>query len=78
MNEALRSGKILAVGVSNYYPEQTRALQRYLDAPIRSNQISISLSRLDPFYEGLDNGTGRVGDGVLDQCMATGMTPLAP
>ena len=77
LNEALRSGKILAVGVSNYYPEQVRALQRYLDAPIRSNQISISLNRLDPFYEGLDNGSGRVGDGTLDQCMAMRMTPLA-
>ncbi len=77
LNEALKQGKILAVGVSNYYPEQVRALQRYLDAPIRSNQISISLTRLDPFYEGLDTGAGRVGDGTLDQCMALGMTPLA-
>jgi predicted oxidoreductase len=77
LNEALKSGKILAVGVSNYYPEQVRALQRYLDAPIRSNQISISLYRLDPFYEGLDSGNGRVGDGVLDQCMALQITPLA-
>jgi predicted oxidoreductase len=77
LNEALKQGKVLAVGVSNYYPEQVRALQRYLDAPIRSNQISISLNRLDPFYEGLDTGNGRVGDGVLDQCMALQMTPLA-
>jgi predicted oxidoreductase len=77
LNEALREGKILSVGVSNFYPEQVRALQRYLDAPIRSNQISISLNRLDPFYEGLDNGSGRVGDGTLDQCMALRMTPLA-
>lgn len=77
LNEALKSGKILSVGVSNYYPEQVRALQRYLDAPIRSNQISISLNRLDPFYEGLDSGNGRVGDGTLDQMMALQMTPLA-
>ncbi len=40
--------------------------------PIRSNQIEISLARLDPIYEGLDGG-----DGTLDQCMALGMTPLA-
>jgi predicted oxidoreductase len=72
LNDLLRRGLIRAIGVSNYYPEQVRALQRYLDAPIRSNQIEISLARLDPIYEGLDGG-----DGTLDQCMAVGMTPLA-
>lgn len=72
LNDLLRRGLIRAVGVSNYYPEQTRALQRYLDVPIRSNQIELSLVRLDPIYEGLDGG-----DGTLDQCMARGMTPLA-
>jgi predicted oxidoreductase len=72
LNGLLRRGLIRAVGVSNYYPEQVRALQRYLEAPIRSNQIEISLARLDPIYEGLDGG-----DGTLDQCMALGMTPLA-
>lgn len=77
LNAALREEKILSVGVSNYYPEQVRALQRYLDAPIVSNQIAISLERLDPIYEGLDSGKGRAGDGTLDQCMALGMTPLA-
>lgn len=77
LNEALKEGKILHIGVSNYYPEQVRALERYLDAPIRSNQISISLNRLDPIYEGLDSGNGHVGDGALDQMMAMRMTPLA-
>jgi predicted oxidoreductase len=72
LNGLLRRGLIRAVGVSNYYPEQTRALQRYLDVPIKSDQIEISLARLDPIYEGIDGG-----DGVLDQCMALGMTPLA-
>ena len=72
LNALLRRGLIRAVGVSNYYPVQTRALQRYLDAPLRSNQIEISLTRLDPLYEGLDGG-----DGTLDYCMATSMTPLA-
>ncbi|HWE63150.1 MAG TPA: aldo/keto reductase, partial [Chloroflexota bacterium] len=72
LNTLLRRGVIRAVGVSNYYPEQVRALQRYLDAPLRSNQLEISLVRLDPIYEGWDGG-----DGTLDQCMALGMTPLA-
>ena len=72
LNDLLRRGLIRSVGVSNYYPEQVRALQRYLDTPLRSNQIEISLIRLDPLYEGIDGG-----DGTLDQCMAMGMTPLA-
>ena len=72
LNDLLRRGLIRAVGVSNYYPAQVRALQRYLDAPIRSNQIEISLTRLAPLYEGWDGG-----DGTLDQCMTLGMTPLA-
>ncbi|MGQ9699241.1 MAG: aldo/keto reductase [Armatimonadota bacterium] len=77
LNELLRQGRIRAVGVSNYYPEQIRALQEYLHVPIRSNQISISLMRLEPIYEGWDLGGMGVGDGTLDQCMAMGMTPLA-
>jgi len=72
LNSLLRRGLIRAVGVSNYYPEQVRALQRYLDAPIRSNQLEISLTRLAPLYEGWDGG-----DGTLDHCLARGMTPLA-
>ncbi len=72
LNDLLRRGLIRSIGVSNYYPEQVRALQRYLDAPLRGNQIEFSLARLDPLYEGWDGG-----DGTLDQCMALGMTPLA-
>jgi predicted oxidoreductase len=77
LNELLREGKVLHVGVSNYYPEQVRALQRHLDAPLVSNQFSFSLANLPPLYEGLDSGDGRRGDGTLDQCMALRMTPLA-
>ncbi|MBV9467981.1 MAG: aldo/keto reductase [Abitibacteriaceae bacterium] len=74
LNEIVRQGKVRYIGVSNYYPEQIRALQRYLDMPIRSNQISISLRRLQPIYEGTE---GMGGDGNLDLCMAMNMTPLA-
>ena len=85
LNEALKSGKIRAVGVSNYFPEQVRALAKYLDAPIVSNQIQINLLRLDPIYEGWrspqqdtgPSGQGGRGDGVLDQCMAEDIVPLA-
>jgi predicted oxidoreductase len=67
-------GLVRAIGVSNYYPQQTLALKQYLKAPIVSNQISISLTRLDPIYEGAAGGDG---DGVLDQCLQFGITPLA-
>lgn len=73
LRDLVKRGLVRQVGVSNYYPEQVRALQTYLeDIPIASNQISISLNRLDPIYEGWDGG-----DGTLDQCMALGITPLA-
>lgn len=74
LDELVEQGLIRAVGVSNYYPQQTLALKRYLKAPIVSNQISISLLRLQPIYEGTE---GQGGDGVLDQCLELGITPLA-
>lgn len=85
LNQAMKSGNIGAVGVSNYFPEQTRALQKYLDAPIVSNQFEINALRLVPFYEGFEvpvfkgysGGTGSIGDGTLDFCMANDITPLA-
>jgi predicted oxidoreductase len=83
LRKLVKSGKVLHVGVSNYYPEQVRALQTYLEEiPIVSNQIEISLLRLAPFYEGWKthddwSENGLIGDGVLDQCMAMDMTPMA-
>ena len=84
LDELVREGLVKNIGVSNYYPHQTRALQKYLEAPIVSNQISISLLRLDPIYEGAaggraqsGNATCDAGDGVLDQCEEMGITPLA-
>jgi predicted oxidoreductase len=60
-----------------------RALQTFLEAPIVSNQIELSLLQLRAFYEGWQasngggSGDGEVGNGTLDQCMALNMTPLA-
>ena len=74
----VEEGLVRYVGVSNYYPHQTLALRRYLHAPIVSNQISISLLRLAPIYEGHAGSTvDGPGDGVLDQCAELGITPLA-
>ncbi len=85
VNEAIASGKIGAIGVSNYFPEQIHALQKYLDVPIVSNQFELNALRLVPFYEGwtmpkyggYSGDVGVVGDGLLDFCMAEGITPLA-
>lgn len=84
LEELLAEGLIKSVGISNYYPQQTLALQKYLKAPIVSNQIAISLLRLDPIYEGAAGGKATseaagadAGDGVLDQCLELGITPLA-
>ena len=84
LDEMVAEGLIKYVGVSNYYPHQTLALQKYLKAPIVSNQIAISLLRLDPIYEGAAGGTATSeasgadsGDGVLDQCLEMSITPLA-
>lgn len=64
---ALRSeGKIREVGVSNYTPSQFSALQAYLDFPIATHQ---------PEFSCIQHRALR--DGILDQCMELGVTPLA-
>lgn len=60
------AGKIRQVGVSNHTPSQLRALQAHLDLPIVTTQPELSLLHLDP-----------LDDGVLDQAMELGITPLA-
>lgn len=69
LNKLVKEGRVRYVGVSNYYPEQIRALQRHLDMPIRSNQFEVSLSHLAPIYD--------PEDGTIDQCEHLNMTPLA-
>jgi len=65
-----RSGKVKEFGVSNFRPAQVamlqRALQQKLEQPLIAHQVEISLAHLDPFT-----------DGVLDQCQAINLTPLA-
>ena len=80
LDELAESGKVRHIGVSNYYPRQLGALREFLQAPVVSNQIAISLLRLDPIYEGAAGGAGSVdsaGDGVLDGCLKHRITPLA-
>lgn len=60
------SGKVKHVGVSNYTASQVSALRAHLDVPLQTIQPEFSVSRLDP-----------IDDGVLDQAMELGLTPLA-
>lgn len=64
----VRAGKVRHVGVSNYTASQVSALRAYLpdDVPLQTVQPEFSVTRLDP-----------IDDGVLDQAMELGLTPLA-
>jgi len=45
-------GKVLHFGVSNFTPSQFEMLQQFLPFPLVTNQIEISLSRIDPLFNG--------------------------
>ena len=64
----VRSGKVRMLGVSNYTTAQLRALRAYLpdDIALQTVQPEFSVTHLDP-----------IDDGVLDQAMELGLTPLA-
>jgi predicted oxidoreductase len=64
---ALRDeGKIRAVGVSNFTPDQYDALAAHLDFPIATTQPEYSALHLQPLR-----------DGTFDRCLRDGVTPLA-
>ena len=64
---ALRAeGKIREVGVSNHTPAQVAALAAHLPFPLVSDQPEYSALQLAPLR-----------DGTLDDCMRTGIVPLA-
>lgn len=62
----VESGKVGAVGVSNYTPDQTRALAVHLEVPLVSTQPQFSALHLDAMR-----------DGTLDTAMELEITPLA-
>lgn len=71
LDELVRSGKIAAVGVSNFTASQVSALSNYLKAPLAALQIEFSAAHVDPLF-----------DGTLDQAMeyniaVTAWSPLA-
>jgi predicted oxidoreductase len=47
-----QDGKVLHFGVSNFTPSQFTMLQSFLSFPLITNQIEISLSRVDSLFNG--------------------------
>lgn len=74
LDELVEEGKIRAVGVSNYYPNQYAALAAYMQSPVETHQVEFSLLHLEPLYEGRE---GQGGDGILDHALTNDLTPLA-
>ena len=66
LQSVVDTGKVRAVGVSNYSVAQFDLLAHYLDAPLVTNQLELSLLHMDPIY-----------DGTLDQCQGYDAIPMA-
>ena len=59
-------GKVSHFGVSNFTPAQFRMLQQHLPFPLVTNQIEISLARIEPLF-----------NGDLDTLMEFNASPMA-
>ena len=66
LDDAVTAGKIRALGVSNYTPAQTAALNHFLGHKLATTQPEISPLRIACFE-----------NGELDQAMMLSLTPLA-
>ena len=58
LDSLVASGKVAAIGVSNFTVDQVLALLRYLRTPIAVHQIEFSAAHVNPLF-----------DGTLDQAM---------
>lgn len=66
LDDAVASGKVRALGVSNFTSAQIEALAAFLGHPLVATQPELSPLRIAPFE-----------NGELDQAMRLGLTPLA-
>lgn len=64
--KVMKAGKVRSVGVSNYSIHQFALLSRYLGRAPVTNQLEMSLLRMDPIY-----------DGTFDQCQGMDVRPMA-
>ncbi|SDL21941.1 Predicted oxidoreductase [Modicisalibacter muralis] len=53
LDDAIDAGKVGAVGVSNFLPEQWRHLQRAMRHRLGAHQLELSLARPEPLFDGL-------------------------
>lgn len=60
------SGKVKHFGVSNFSPAQFTLLQSRLNFPLVTNQVEVSVLKMDTLH-----------DGTLDQCQQLGISPMA-
>lgn len=61
-----KSGKVRHFGVSNFTPFQFELLQSRLDFPLVTNQVEVSVMKMDAMH-----------DGTLDQCQKMRVSPMA-
>lgn len=66
LEDAVKAGKVAAVGVSNFTASQTATLAHHLTVPLVSHQPEFSALAITPLF-----------DGVLDQAMTHDMAVLA-
>ncbi len=66
LQTVIDAGKVRSVGVSNYSVVQFDLLSLYLENPLATNQVEISLLHMDAIH-----------DGTLDQCQREGAHPMA-
>lgn len=52
LDDLVQSGKVRAVGVSNFKPYDWELLQSAMKAPLVTNQIEVSLAEISPFTNG--------------------------
>ena len=64
--QVMKAGKVRSVGVSNYSTHQFALLAKYLGKAPATNQLEMSLLRMDAIY-----------DGTFDQCQGSGVRPMA-
>ena len=65
LDDAVRAGKIAALGVSNFLPEQWRRLQAALSQPLTHHQLQLSLTQSAPLFDGQFDAQCRDGLSAL-------------
>ncbi len=66
LGDLVKSGKVRHVGVSNFTPSQFELLESRLSVPLVTNQIEMSVLKLNAFL-----------DGSLDHCQRLKIAPMA-